>query len=151
MNWIDEANRIFSIEKPAHFTNFNHCCECAEHDETLRSCNVDTIGLDALGNPGWDPVCFCSDTGKRYYMPAFIRLSIDTVNSDFYFDQFLFHLEKDGPGNSLVLSCSAEQRKYIAQFIEYMIADYANEIDRNLCSDQVLRVYEIWSDVEGYW
>jgi hypothetical protein len=145
MNWFSEAKAIFNIPKPAHFTNFTHCDECAEHDQTLLTSDVDHIGLNELGNPGWDPICFCSPDGKKYYLPAMIRLSLDTVESDFYFDQLLFHLELDGENNALVTSCSGLQRAFIAKFIAYMIETHAAKIEYNCSGDQVLRVYEIWA------
>ena len=52
MNWVEEAKILFYINKPAHFTNYEHCEECAEHDETLLSKTIDSIGLDEIGNEG---------------------------------------------------------------------------------------------------
>lgn len=78
------------MPRPEHFTNFTHCSECAEHDETLRSHTPATIGLDQLGHPGWDPICFVSDAGFHYYMPALARLAVDSTAD--YLQQFLFHL-----------------------------------------------------------
>ncbi len=144
MDWIEEAKRIFNVNKPEHFTNFMHCDECAEHDETLKNADFDTIGLLQLGNPGWDPICFCSTDGKKYYMPAFIRVSLETIDSDFYLAQFLFHLENDGSENKFVLSCNNEQRQFIVDFLEYFIEQYPELIDLNMCSDDILRVREIW-------
>ena len=145
MNWFDEAKTIFNLPKPEHFTNFIHCDECAEHDATLLASDVDHIGLVELGNPGWDPICFCSVEGKQYYLPAMIRLAFDTMTSDFYFDQLLFHLELDGEDNVLFLSCSVTQRDFIVRFLTQMIETYAAEIERYCCADQALRVYEIWA------
>lgn len=148
MDWFEEAKTLFNAPKPTHFTNFTHCDECAEHDRTLLESDVERIGLTELGNPGWDPICFCSEDGKKYYLPALIRLSVDTIASDFYFDQFLFHLELDGENNVLFSSCSAKQRQFIARFVAFMIENYAAEIDDCCCTDQALRVYEIWSKEE---
>lgn len=145
MDWFDEAKTVFNGPKPAHFTNFNHCEECAEHDRTLCETDVEHIGLNELGNPGWDPICFCSDDGKKYYLPALMRLSLETIESDFYFDQCLFHLELDGENNALFSSCSSAQKRFVTKFIAYMIEHYAAAIERHCCTDQVLRVYEIWS------
>ena len=92
MDWIDRAKYLFKAPKPEHFTNFNHCEECEEHDQTLLALDIDIIGIDELGNPGWDPICFASPEGKKYYLPALIRLSLDTMMDEFYLDQFLFHL-----------------------------------------------------------
>lgn len=67
MDW-KQAKLIFDVPKPAHFGNYQHCCECAEHDETLRTHDVDLIGLDQLGHPGWDSLCFSSAEGLLYYI-----------------------------------------------------------------------------------
>ncbi len=147
MDWIEGSKRIFNVKKPEHFTNFNHCEECADHDKILINSDFDTINLHQLGNPGWDPICFCSTEGKKYYMPAFIRLSLETINNDCYLAQFLFHLENDGSENKLVLSCNNEQRQFIVEFLEYIIEQYAESVDINMCSDDILRVREVWSMV----
>src|SRR3712207_1738759 len=104
MDWKQRAKLIFNVPKPAHFGKYRHCCECAEHDETLSGSDVDSIGLEQLGNPGWDPLCFSSAEGLIYYMPALIRLTLDTIDDpqQVYLDQLLFHLIQDGAGNALV-------------------------------------------------
>jgi len=147
-DWKQEARRIFSTPKPEHFTNYRHCCECAEHDQTLLASDIDSIGLEQLGNPGWDPLCFCSPEGLIYYMPALIRLTVDTIDNprESYLDQFLFHLIKDGPENSLVVACNKEQRRFIAEFLEYLMNEHAVAIAREAFPpDDILRAHEIWS------
>src|SRR6266498_3419515 len=49
-DWTQHAKRLFQMPKPAHFTNDRHCCECAEHDATLLAYDVDSIGVQQLGN-----------------------------------------------------------------------------------------------------
>jgi hypothetical protein len=78
-------------------------------------------------------------------MPALIRLSLETVNDQFYLGQLLFHLESDGENNHLFLSCTKEQRTLIASFVDHMIERYPNEIDKYGYTDEALRVYEIWT------
>lgn len=149
MCWVKKAKQVFKVRKPKHFTNYTHCDECAEHDETLRSSSLDDIGLAQLGSPSWDPISFCSDEGKKYYLPALVRLSLETIQEQFYFDQFLFHLEGDGEKNSFLMNCSPEQRAFIASFVRYMIENYPVEIGSNHCTDRALRVYEIWNMETG--
>ena len=148
MDWVSESKALFTIQKPEHFTNFSHCEECEEHDQTLIHSSIDEIGMAELGNPGWDPICFCSVKGKIYYMPSFIRLSIETMSDDFYFSQFLFHLEYDGKDNALFHVCNPSQRQFIASFVEYVILNHSEELKKNSCEDDALRTYEIWSSTE---
>lgn len=145
MNWIESAKELFDAQRPEHFTKHEHCEECADHDQTLLSSEVDTIGLEELGNPGWDPICFTFAEGKKYFLPAFVRVSLETIDDEFYFGQFLFHLEGNGPDNDFYLSCSAEQRKFIASFIFYMIEKYSEQIEVNYYTDEALKSYELWS------
>lgn len=145
MDWVNKSKMLFSTRKPEHFTNYEHCEECAEHDRTLLSSDIDTIGLNELGNPGWDPICFSSQEGKKYYMPAFVRLSLETMNDDFYFGQLLFHLEYDGPDNAFYLACSGEQRKFVASFIAFVIEAYTEQIENDFATDEALKAYTIWS------
>src|SRR5262249_49177662 len=76
MDWIQHAKRLFNGPKPEHFTKYRHCCECAEHDETLLAYDVNTIGVEQLGNPGWDPLCFATSEGFLYYLPALMRITL---------------------------------------------------------------------------
>jgi hypothetical protein len=147
MDWKQQAKILFNVPKPEHFVK-QHCCECAEHDETLATFDVDSIGLDQLGNPGWDPMCFSSVGGVIYYMPALIRLTVDTIDkpNEVYLDQLLFHLVRDGAANDLVNACNTEQRRFIADFLEYLIEHHSNQIDgMAFTADDILKAHAIWS------
>ena len=98
-----------------------------------------------LGNPGWDPLCFCSAEGIEYYFPALVRLSLETAkNDEFYFDQLLFHLAYGGEENRFLLHCTSLQKEFVVAFIEYMIAVFPDQIEENMCADEALSVHELW-------
>jgi hypothetical protein len=148
MDWVQQAKLVFNVPKPEHFADYRHCCECAEHDQVLLTCDVDSIGLEQLGNPGWDPLCFSSAEGLIHYLPALIRITLDTIEKprETYVDQLLFHLIKDGAGNSLVSACSKEQRDFIAAFLKYLLANHAAHINKGAFTrDDTVRALEIWS------
>jgi hypothetical protein len=147
--WKEEALRIFNVAKPAHFTNYKHCCECAEHDETLLNSDIDSIGLEQLGNPGWDPLCFCSPEGFIYYMPALVRLTLDTIENpqESYVDQLVFHLIRDGSGNDLVKVASDEQRRFVSNFLEFLTINYSAQLDDGTFTrDDIMKAHAIWSE-----
>jgi hypothetical protein len=151
MDWKQQAKLIFNLPKPIHFGNYRHCCECAEHDQILSESDMDSIGLQQLGNPGWDPLCFSSAEGLIYYMPALIRLTLDTMDTprETYLDQMLFHIIQDGVNNRLVSACSKEQRQFVADFLEYLVENHGPEIETGVFrSDDILRAHEIWCAVE---
>lgn len=145
IDWQDRALELFPAVRPQHFTNFRHCCERAEHDKTLRNSDVHKIGLGELGNPGWDPLCFCEPEGLLYYTPAMIRLSLDTVDDEFYFSQMLFHLDYGGADNRLLNACSDAQRTFIVDFVHHMILQYPEQLDAGFDQDVALRVSDNWS------
>jgi hypothetical protein len=145
MNWISEAKRIFETERPQHFTNHTHCEECLDSDNILLSKSIDDIGIEELGVPG-DPLYFCTDQGKKYFMPSFVRLALSTIDDEFYLGQLLFHLEGKGENNKLFKSCSVEQRQFIAAFIEFVIDNYTPQIESSGLVHKAVRVHEIWSN-----
>lgn len=145
---LGEAFR--SRSRPEHFTNFGHCCECAEHDELLLARDLSTLRIEDVGNPGWDPVCFTSPEGFAYYLPALARLALDQPAPGFgwYGDQLIWHLVMDGPANVRVLACTPEQRKAVAAFLQHLIDTRAAQIDHDLLADDALRAFQIWSGDE---
>lgn len=82
-----------------------------------------------------------------YYMPAMIRLTLDGIGNpqESYLEQMLWHLILDGKDNRLVSACSVEQREFIADFLEYLMDNYASQIGAGVfVSDDILKAHEIW-------
>jgi hypothetical protein len=134
--------------RPVHFTNFKHCEECAEHDELLRSRDVDTLKLDDVGNPGWDPICFISPEGFAYYLPALARLALasNEKTHTWYVSQMLFHLCSDGHNNQRVQFCSPEQRQAIITLLHHLVETKAALIDEHRIADELFQAIAIWSE-----
>jgi hypothetical protein len=103
---VDEA--FGAANRPEHFTNFAHCCECAEHDDLLREKTRETITIKDVGNPGWDPLCFTSPDGIAYYFPALTRLALAEPTYDYgwYGNQLLFHLYSGFRENNFYKFCN---------------------------------------------
>jgi len=138
-----------SASRPEHFTNYEHCCECAEHDELLRSRTRETLQIADVGNPGWDPICFTSPEGFAYYLPALARLALAPPSPDYgwYADQLLFHLYSGFKDNAYYRHCSAKERAAVAHLLEHLIETRAALIDEYVASDEFLRCHELWNDV----
>lgn len=136
-----------SLPKPEHFTNYTHCQECAEHDELLRSRTRETLAIQDVGNPGWEPLCFSSPEGIAFYMPSLARLAFaePTYGYGWYGDQLLFHLYSGGLDNKLYRYCNAKQREAIAVLIGAMIECNSADIESSASEDEFLRAHEIWS------
>ena len=134
--------------RPRHFTNYTHCSECAEHDEVLRSRDVQTLRIEDVGNPGWDPICFISPEGFAYYVPALARLALaqPAEPHGWYGQQLLFHLCSDGRGNQRIGVCTPEQRRSIVRLLHHIVETRAELVDSYACSDDLFRVFDYWSN-----
>ncbi len=99
---LDKAQRLFGdIPRPEFFTHHTHCCECADHNDTLSAHTPQDIGLNELGNIAWDPICFATEEAFLYYFPALARLTLKGSGDSDYFDQLLSHVILDGARNRL--------------------------------------------------
>ena len=143
---IEEGYRLFaSCSRPQHFTNHTHCCECAEHDETLNCYDRDNISREALGNGGWDPVTFTTEAGFKYYFPALVRVALTATGDDYYLDQFLFHLNYKGDENRFWLAFNKEQRDFTHNVLLHLLDSRAEEIEVNMNSDDLMTAIALWS------
>jgi hypothetical protein len=101
--------------RPEHFfARYQEDLEWADHDQTLRSHTVDTIGPEELCYPGWDPICQADTAGYLYYLPALARVLLGNGGEE-YLTQFLFHLNGER-----MAAFTAEQREAVAQLLEHV-------------------------------
>lgn len=85
---IDRA--FADAPRPEHFTNHVHCCECAESDEYFQDQTPETLALEK--HPETLPLCFLTDEGMHYFLPALVRM-IPRKFPEYSLDTVLFHLE----------------------------------------------------------
>ncbi len=144
---LDQMKRVFaSVKRPAHFTDFSHCEECAEHDALLRARNLDTLAASDVGNPGWNPICFITSEGFCYYFPALVRLALSEPTRDFgwYLPQLLFHLNYEGSQNCHLQFCSRQQRQAIAAFLRYIAESRREQIIEEMCVRDMKAAIDLW-------
>lgn len=142
---IDAA--FSSSKRPDHFTRFDHCQECKEYDDLLRSKDRETLRIDDVGTVGNDPICACLPEGIAYYMPALARfaLSAPTYDYGWYGDLLIFHLYSGGAYNSFLLHCNSQQRRAVAALLAHLVETRSNLQERITNDDEFLRAHEIWS------
>jgi hypothetical protein len=138
----------FAAPRPEHFTNYAHCCECAEHDATLQGRELATLSMDEIGSPAWDPITFCSPEAFKYWFPALARHTLDEPHDywGWYGDTLLSQLERDGPRNERWLACTPEQRQAVVTLLEHIFETRAALIEDYDLLHRFARVIEIWSD-----
>lgn len=147
MEVLFELGAAFAAcERPDHFTDFQHCCECAEHDELLRSRHLESLRIEDVGNPGWDPLCFTSAEGLLYYLPALGRLALDepTKDSDWYVPQLHFHLTYEGAENRILRAATPAQRRAVVRLLRHIVETLTELSEKWSCRDDLLAAAELW-------
>lgn len=126
-DFIGRAREVFgSAPRPRHFTS-RHCDECIEHDEVMGQYDNDTLTFEPFTNPGWDPRCFLTGAGFRYFMPGLLRvqierLQVDAASAQGWYDVELidFHL-RDAEDSRFALFSAAEVElvaTFLASFLK---------------------------------
>jgi len=133
--------------RPAHFTDYTHCPECAEHDELLRSRDPDTLRIADVGNPGWDPLCYVDAAGFAYLFPGLARLTLADRDSDegWYVDQLLFHLTYDGAANRHLRGFDPDQRRAVVRLLRHVAEARSEVIAATACTDELATAIDLWS------
>ena len=148
---LGKVQRAFEgCPRPEHFTNFEHCEECAEHDHTLLARDPDSLRIEDVGNPGWEPICHTAPAGFAYYLPGLARLVFvePPYGYSWYGCLFLWHLIFDGPANVRYQHCSPEQRKAVAELVAHLIENHAEQLESECMAEDAIRAHQIWSGDE---
>ena len=133
---LEEIKKMFAAEsRPEAYTDYNHCEECADHNETLKNYDRYALPLEELNNPGWDPICFVTPEAFRYLFPRLCELAYGEGN-EYYLGQFLFHLE-----NNVDLLTKAEKEKVYELLVD-IYSKNSDEIDANFDKSDIDRVSE---------
>jgi hypothetical protein len=83
------------VPRPRHFTNYEHCCECWEHNELMCSRTPMSLKLEDVDNPCWNPLCFLTPDAFRYWLPTLVRLGFSADGAAFLGTFVSFHLRED--------------------------------------------------------
>ena len=119
-----------SIPKPERFFPDDGDPESEEHNALLCVRNRDTLLLSDVDNAGWDPVCSCSSAGFAYYFPTLAKFALEGPGNSYYWyaDQLIYLISRKGKQNRFFLYCDPNQRKDVAEFLEYLIHTRASQI-----------------------
>ena len=134
--------------KPDEFVDASHCEECAEHNETLSKTSRDEIGLEELGMPGWDPICFVKPEGFLYYFPAMVRLVFDESTDAQYLSQFLFHCTYEGENSRFFSHFSREQVRATADLMRFLTTHWKDKLEACSVTRDAETAVQIWERLE---
>ena len=139
---LKKINDAFgATPRPEHFTDYHHCPECAEHDELLRSRNLETLSRADVGNVGWDSIYSVTYQGFEYWMPALARLVLEPEieQYDWYLPQLLFHLNDRG-------AASPQQYNAVTQFLVHIKDTRPALIDKYDVKEELKNTIDLWAN-----
>lgn len=115
---VAQVYRAFaSAPRPEHpVRNPQHCPECEEHDALMRARRWDTLTHHDVRYT-WSPVVFLSPAGFRYWLPAFVRLSLTPDEYDFLDQLLSFLSERD---SERFQQLNPEERAAIRRFLQHL-------------------------------
>jgi len=145
---IAEIDSAFGdAAKPAHFTNYTHCGECAEHDELLLARDRQSLQVEDVANPGWSPLLLCTPEGVAYYLPSLVRLTLSApvYGYDWLGDRLVFLLAVHGEENSFLKFCDPGRRHAIVEMLEHLRSTGAHREDRLCDLDDFAEAKDLWS------
>lgn len=142
---VDKA--FEGIERPEHFTNFTHCEECAEHDETLRAKTREALTRQDLGTLGWNPITFCHLEAKAYLFPRLARELLAEPDNTYgwYGPEFISLVYRPLEDNDFRKYCHDQQRAVVLALILYVIESRASLVESYFCAEDFLACHQEWS------
>ena len=142
---VDKA--FGGIDRPEHFTNYTHCEECAEHDETLRAKPRVLLTRKDLGTLGWNPVTFCHLGAKAYLFPRLARelLAEPDETYGWYGPEFISLVYWPLGDNDFRQYCNTQQRAVVLALILHVIESRASLVESCCCADDFLSCHQEWS------
>ncbi len=134
-------------ERPEHFTDYEHCPECAEHDALLLSRDNESLRIDDVGNECWDPLCFVNSDGFKYFFPGLARLALaePTYEHGWYPQQLLFHLLHGGDTNPHFRCFDARQRMAVLKLLRHIADTRMHLADEWLILGELQDSINLWS------
>jgi hypothetical protein len=147
---ISDAYRVFSsFSRPEHFTNYDHCEECAEHDETMRECSLSDIGPEQVGNPGWSPIPFLTDDAFGYVLPRLLEMALENISnsdSDPFVFQYLLALTPL-PENRSFSYFTPEQINTVRQSLYYIRDQLGSLVADECCEENLDEAITLWQKI----
>jgi uncharacterized protein (DUF433 family) len=129
--------------RPEHFTSYNHCDECEQHDDLFRSRDIHTLTLKDVSASG--TTCFLSPEGFVYYFPALARLALEEpTESGWYGCHLLFHLSSESHDERISVF-TAEQRQAILAFLYHLLETRRAVAALYLCENNLFKAIACWS------
>ena len=135
------------VPRPNHFTNYEHCEECLEHDQTLSAKPRDELTREDLGMIGWNPVTFCQLPAKAYLFPRLAKelLAEPDTTWGWYGPEFICLVEC----TEFRHYCNEHQRATVAAILLHAIETRAGLVESYGYTNEFLACHAEWGSREA--
>jgi hypothetical protein len=143
-------NAFLDAPRPKTFTVEDGDPECMDHDALLHSRTRDTLTIQDVNRPGYDPLTECLPDGMAYFFPSLARFALVEPHDvwNWYGQLLLNHLRYGASGNRFYLHCTSRQRAAVAALLRHLIETRAALIEENLCVDDFASCLAWWRDAQ---
>jgi hypothetical protein len=140
-----------TIERPEHFTNWMHCDECWEHDETLRGIDLATMTVEDVPSESWDPITMCTPHALAYLIPTLARMALAPEHAEWgwYGDRLIHQLAWNGPSNERWRFCTPAQRRAVLALLEHIMNTRGGLVrSYYVCEEYLFQAIDTWSLID---
>jgi hypothetical protein len=112
----------------------------------LRSRDIDSLTIDDLGNPGWDPICFVTYKAFLYYFPALARLALEqpSCGHAWYFEQLIFHLTYEDRLNRRLFVANPRHKEAVLLLLARVRDTRLALVKKYGCQKELEQALAIW-------
>jgi hypothetical protein len=145
---IDAA--FSGVPRPRRFALADEDQECMDHERLLQSRTRETLRIDDVNTPGYDPLTECFPEGIAYFFPALARFALVHPEdlSSWYAEQLLSHLRYGARDNRFYHFCNPSQRSAVAALVDHIRESRVALIEENLSAGEFAQCLAWWRDAE---
>ncbi len=135
-----------NVDRPELFTVADGDPETMDHEALLNSKNRETLTLEDVNRPGYNPMTECLPPGFAYYFPTLARLALLHPTDPWYWyaSVLLDKLRFYEHGNDFHRYCNGEQRSAITSFLRHILDTRHSIVSASLDPDDFMHCYESW-------
>ncbi|MBB3167296.1 DUF6714 family protein [Simiduia aestuariiviva] len=145
---VKDLYYVFSCyPRPLNFTDYKHCPECEDHNETMKSATLATLESKHLGCVGYSPWCFLTEEGFAHYIPRILELAITgkgNAHGELFLDDILYVLAPK-PEHDRFQRYTKHQCMAVFQALLYANKNFREQLVECFSHDDMDSALEYWS------
>lgn len=144
-----EIDKAFgSVARPEWFTVADGDPETMDHEALLSSRDRETLTLEDVNRPGYDPMTECLLPGYAYYFPTLARLALvqPVDRYSWYASLLLDKLRFYEDSNHFYTYCNPAQRAAVASLIRHILETRASTVSESLDPEDFARCLNSWQE-----